>query len=131
MKQHDVFPGKYLKAADLADASPVVTIDRVTIEDIGDNTSKPVVYFVGKDRGVVLNRTNWNTIEDLSGEPDSDQWPGTRIMLVVRKVEFQGKRVPAIRIEAAPSSGRQATPPPVEREPGEDDDTLTADDIPF
>lgn len=109
MKSSDIFPSKYLRAADLNGAEPIVTIDRVVTETLGDE-SKPVMYFKGKDKGLVMNKTNWNAVEELTGEDDSDNWKGTGIKLVTVKVEFQGKRVPAIRIEqGVPKSVQQAT----------------------
>lgn len=122
MKSTDIFPSKYLRAADLNGHEPVVTIDRVAMETLGDDR-KPVVYFKGKDKGVVLNKTNFNAIEDISGEEDTDNWGGTKVKLVVVKVEFQGKRVPAIRIEEAGAPPKPRTPEPV--------DTPADDEIPF
>lgn len=120
MKQHDVFPGKYLKAADLNGSTPTVTIAKVVMEEVGDGM-KPICYFVGKEKGLVLNKTNFSAIEDLAGEEDTDNWPGAKIMLITAKVEFQGKRVPAIRIEAP--AGAAPRPVPVQ--------TQADDDIPF
>ena len=98
MKGTELFPGKYLRAADLGTAEPIVTIDRVGMETLGDD-SKAVVYFKGKERGIVLNKTNWTSIVDITGQDDSDNWTGHKVKLYVAKVEFQGKRVPAIRID--------------------------------
>ncbi len=97
MKASDIFPGKYLKAADLGTSEPTVTVERVAMETLGDE-SKAIVYFKGKTRGIVLNKTNWNTLVELSGEDDCDDWKGTRVKLYVTKVEYAGKRVPAIRM---------------------------------
>ena len=124
------FPSKYLSSADLDGREPVVTIDRVVSENIGDDL-KLVVYFAGKDKGVVLNKTNANAIADITGEDDTDAWKGHKIKLITVKVEFQGKRVPAIRIEeAAPKSTRKAAPPV--REAGdEEDNTPLKDEVGF
>lgn len=127
---------KHLRAEDIGTARPVVTIDRVGIEKVGDD-EKPVLYFSGKDKGLVLNRTNSNTLIDLLGTPETDEWAGCRILLYVTKVDFQGKRVPAIRIEAAPP--RAVTPVVVGKakassakpEPESAEDELMADDIGF
>jgi hypothetical protein len=123
MKGSDVFPGKYLRAADLNGHEPIVTIDRVEMEKFDDGP-KPIVYFVGKERGVVLNKTNWAAIADINGSDDSDDWKGTKIKLITAKVEYQGKRVPAIRNEEA-KGARQAPPPPP---PAHE---LAEDEIPF
>lgn len=123
MKSTDIFPSKYLRAADLNGHEPIVTIDRVVMETLGDDR-KAVVYFKGKDKGVVLNKTNWNAIEDISGEDDADNWGGTKIKLVTVKVEFQGKRVPAIRIE-------EPSDKPAPRRAPEPVDAPSDDEIPF
>ncbi len=112
MKSTDIFPSKYLRAADLDGREPVVTIARVDMETLGDER-KPVVYFVGKDKGLVMNKTNFSAIEDISGEEDTDNWAGTKVKLITVKVEFQGKRVPAIRIEEVAAAKKPAKPEPV------------------
>jgi len=97
MKRADMFPGRFLRATDLDGHAPIVTIARVDLTNIG-GTLKPVVYFVGKDRGMVLNKTNAAAIELITGELDTDRWAGRRIRLTTQDVDFQGKRVPAIRV---------------------------------
>ncbi len=106
MKMSKAFPSNYLKAADLEGREPIVTIDRVEMTEIGDEGDKPVLYFVGKEKGLVLNKTNANTITDILGNDDTDFWHGQRIKLITAKVEYQGKRVPAIRIEEAEAPKR-------------------------
>lgn len=125
------FPSKYLSSADLEDATPVVTISKIVTETVGDD-SKLVAYFVGKDKGVVLNKTNANSLAELAKSDDTDDWPGTRVMLVVVKVEFQGKRVPAIRMEAPPRvKGKKAEPVPVVEPEPEYVEAPDEDSIPF
>ena len=120
------FPSSYLKAADLQGRRATVTIDRVAMEDIGDD-HKPVLYFQGKEKGVVLNKTNANMITEITGSDETEDWRGHAVMLYVAKVDFQGRRVDAIRIDYPPKNGQQPPPPPppVRSEP------LTDDDIPF
>jgi len=119
MNIDDAFPSQYLKAADLKDQTPTVTIDRIEIEQIGDDR-KLVVYFRKVKRGLVLNRTNANTIAEIVGSRDAEQWTGHKILLTRAMVDYQGKRVPAIRVDyppkAVPAQGprlaqRTATPP--------------------
>ena len=110
MKISKAFPSNYLKAADLDGREPILTIDRVEMEDIGDDGSKPVLYFVGKEKGLVLNKTNANTLCDILNDDESDHWSGQKIKLITAKVEYQGKRVPAIRIEEAEQPPRPQAP---------------------
>ena len=101
MKGSDVFGSGLLKADDIEGHSPIVTIASVEVKTFRDGTSKPLIRFVGKDKGLICNRTNWNSIVDITGEQDSDAWTGTKIRLVVSRVDFHGRQVPAIRVEAA------------------------------
>lgn len=124
MKVGAMFPGAYLKAADLQGRKVGVTIREVSLEDIGGE-HKPVLYFEGKDKGVVLNKTNANMIAEIAGTEETDDWSGVRIILKPDRTDFQGKRVDCIRVEApggnggAPKQAQQRQQP--EREPGEDE----------
>lgn len=125
MKIGAAFPGQYLKAADLQGKRVRVVVERVEMEDIGGET-KPVLHFKGKSRGVVLNKTNANAIWGINGSDDTDDWPGTELVLYPSKTDFQGKRVDCIRIDppdAAAPARRPAPPPPVD-EPLPDDDQV-------
>jgi len=131
------FPSKYLKEADLNGQQPHVVIARVVWEDVGQGAKterKPVVYFEGKTKGLVVNKTNAQMIARISGTPETDDWAGTRIRLVSAEVEYQGQPVAAIRVREplkAASNGKPAAPPPPpQREPG-DEIAPDADDIGF
>jgi len=134
----DLYPSNYLKASDLKGTQPVVTIDRVEFEPVGrQKEMKPIVYFAGKDKGVVLNKTNANKIAELAGSTETDDWTGVKVRLFSTHVEFQGESVEAIRIKAAPPSGAGSRPvaaapkPAPAREPGDDDMHIDASDVPF
>lgn len=109
MNIHSVFPSNYIKAADLQGRQIDVEIARVEMEDIGDD-HKPVMYFVGKQKGLVLNKTNSNVICDLYGD-ETDAWNGRIITLFATKVDYQGKRVDAVRVMAPRAVQQVAVPP--------------------
>lgn len=115
MNINDAFPSQYLKADDLGTSKPVVVISHVDMEEVGEG-KKPVLYFQGKARGMVLNKTNKERLVEFMGSTETDDWAGKRVRLVVEKVDYAGKRVPAIRIHEV----EQPKTEPV-REPGEDD----------
>lgn len=139
MNINDAFPSNYLKASDLGDGTPIVTIERVEVEPVGRTKEmKPVVYFAGKTKGLILNKTNSKKIADIAESPDTDDWHGVQITLYATEVDFQGETVEAIRVKApkrqAPApAARRAAParaaaavadePPME--------PITDDDIPF
>ena len=94
------FPTKYLSANDVTDQGITVRIQSVQMEQVDQDTTKPakpVVYFQGEHRGMVLNVTNNNTIMDMYGA-DSDGWVGRDIVLFKTAVDFQGRMVNAIRV---------------------------------
>ena len=77
MKSNQVFPSRWLKAADLEPHGETVTILKVTMEEIGEERErKPIMTFDETDKELVVNVTNWNSIAELTGEEDSDDWPG-------------------------------------------------------
>jgi len=100
MKMSKAFPGKYLRASDLEGRTVDIIIARVHIEDVsGDQSeSKPVIYFQGKEKGIVLNKTNANTISELYGD-ETDYWTGKPITIYPTETPFQGRMVPCIRVK--------------------------------
>lgn len=90
------FPSRYVKAADLGGREIKVIMQNVEREKLGDDM-KLVLYFKGKDRGLVLNKTNSNTIVDAYGD-DTDDWFDQPLIMFSVMVDFQGKVGPAIRV---------------------------------
>jgi hypothetical protein len=58
------------------------------------------LHFQGKEKGMVLNKTNANKIAEMFGD-DTDQWSGESITLYEAMVDFKGQTVPAIRVRIA------------------------------
>lgn len=112
------FPSKYLRAQD-ATAPIDATIDYAAMELIGIGVkaeNKLVVHFTDPTiKPFVLNMVNSASIAEIATTEDFELWGGVRIRLFVSRTEFQGKRVPCIRVEAPPvasASARSATRPP-------------------
>ena len=140
MKGNDAFPSQHLKAEDLQGRRIAVTIEDVTMEEVGQGDkkeTKPCAHFVGKDKSLVLNRTNWARLADFLGSDDSDDWGGRSVVLGVEKVDFQGKRVPAIRVlglaraRQGGSTAAPVAPPPPEIEPDDPPTAGDGSDVPF
>lgn len=126
MKIGSAFPSTFLKADDLQGRRITVQIDTVTMEDIGDGT-KPVLHFIGKDKGLVLNKTNAAMVTEIAGTDETSDWHGVAIVLYPTRVDFQGKRVDAIRIDkpetpaAAPRRPQPVAAPTPAADFGDDD----------
>ncbi len=113
----DIYPSKYLSAADLQNKDVAVTIERVEMEEFEDNgrkVTKPVVYFQGSAKAMIFNKTNATTVVDITGQPDTDNWGGVQICLYGTMVQFGVKMVEAIRIKRPlePTAVAVASPPP-------------------
>lgn len=128
MNINQAYPSNFLKADDLGGKSVTVVIQKVEMEEIGqgrDKETKPVLYFRGKEKGVVLNKTNANTITKLYGG-ETDDWIGKAITLVPREVEFQGEMVLSIRVSLQKPGAPVAKP--TDPEPPESDTNVAEPD---
>ncbi len=98
----EIFPSKYLSAADLNEQDLIVTIQgvepvRLKGRDGGPDETKLVAHFHGQEKGLLLNKTNAQTIANLYGD-ETDDWIGERITLFPTTVQFQGQMTEAIRV---------------------------------
>ena len=109
MRISSAFPSDYLKASDLQGRAVTVTMAHVSMEKVGSD-QKPILYFQGKDRGMVLNKTNASKISEMYGD-DTEHWAGGKIILYEAMVDFKGDTVAAIRVRLAPQGNSQARPP--------------------
>lgn len=100
MKVSDAFPSKYLKAADLENQNLTLTMSHVEMATLDENKDdKPVLYFEGMKKGLVLNLTNSRKIAAAYGN-EMDKWAGQEIVLFPAMVDFKGDTVEAIRVRA-------------------------------
>tara|TARA_R110002074_G_C12558458_1_gene667664 strand:+ start:43306 stop:43710 length:405 start_codon:yes stop_codon:yes gene_type:complete len=112
MNINDLYPSKYLSASDLQGREAEVTISNVAMEEVGkDKEMRPILYFQGKQKGVVLNKTNAHNVGAIYG-PDTNGWLGQRVTLFVVWTDFNGKSVEAIRIRGPRPAGAAAEPAP-------------------
>jgi hypothetical protein len=112
MRVSACFPSKYLKAPDIEGHEVTVQIAAVKLEPMEQSgDSKPVLYFVGKTKGVVLNKTNSETLSAAFGD-ETDGWVGRSIVLFGAMTQFGGKMTPCIRLRVPRQPALKA--PPVE-----------------
>jgi hypothetical protein len=123
-----------LKAADLPNGQDVpVKMADVRLEMMEQaREEKPVLYFIGKEKGLVLNVTNANTISDRYGD-DTETWHGQPIVLLGTTTEFGGKTVPCIRAKMPrpPANPAPVAPPPQTPIADNSDAVAGDDEIPF
>lgn len=128
MRREDAFQAKYLKGSDLDGRTVIVTIERMAVEEVEDGKTRPILYFVGKDKGMVMNPTNWDLMELYTGQEESNSWIGATILIWHDPtVMYKGKRTGGMRIKGlAPGQQHEQPPPPSEPPP-----PIAGDDIPF
>jgi hypothetical protein len=115
VKKTDFWESRYFKAADDLDQPLVLTIEKVKRETLknGDREdTKPVAYFEGTEKGLVLNMTNWDSIADIAGDGDTDEWPGVKVELFASTVSVKGEVKACVRVRAPKAKKPVAKPTP-------------------
>ena len=101
MKRNEVFPSKYLKAADLGGKPAIVRISTVSYEALksseGKEQNKTVLAFAGTTKLLPLNMTNWDAVADIAGD-DTDQWANKKVELYPTTTQMGSKTVECVRI---------------------------------
>jgi hypothetical protein len=99
MRASDAFPSRYLKSSDVKSKQQIATISHLETETVGqDKKEKPVLHFEDGVKPMVVNRTNFETLEEAFG--DSDDWPGHKVKIFCARTSYQGKKTDGIRVEA-------------------------------
>ena len=110
MDYRTMFDDKYIGAWNLLGADVVVEISEVQPQilktDRGE-VRKPILSFVGKDKGMVCNKTNSRCIAALYGN-DTAKWIGKLITLYPTTTSVGGKVVDCIRVRPEIPEGKRA-----------------------
>jgi hypothetical protein len=100
--REEVFPSNWFKAVDLEGRPLNMEIEYMAMELIefgSEAKEKPTLKFKGIEKPLILNVTNWKSIEKLCGK-NSDDWPGKQLQLFPTKVEAFGETHDAVRVRA-------------------------------
>jgi hypothetical protein len=119
MRVSKKYSSKWLRADGLQGRSVRVEIDRVE-ENVTmgmPKEQKDVVYFVGLDKGLVLNKARAESLAQILCD-DSDGWPGGIVDLYTVETEM-GDGIRIRRAESKPTEQGnnlydEANPPPAE-----------------
>jgi hypothetical protein len=95
------FPAKYLQKTDFT-APRQVIIDTVAMEDVSMDSQptelKPVMFFKGAPKGMILNKTNANIMVALFGA-ETTAWSGQTVEAYNDvTIQFQGQLTGGIRL---------------------------------
>jgi hypothetical protein len=124
MNINDMYPSKYIKSDDLGGAAVDVVVMAVVMEEVGDKEFKPVMRFMSKDKGMVLNKTNALNCAATWGD-DTNLWQGKHATLMAQPVMFQGKQVMGLVIlpKVAPPAQQAPQQPQPAQSQGQQWDT--------
>ena len=126
MKTHQMIQSRFLKKEEI-DQPTEYTIKGVSLEEVGGEDERWILWLNEHEKGLVLNVTKIRTLEAMYGD-DTDHWIGKRVKLTHDpSVMMAGKLVGGIKLEvfrptAAPAK-RVAAAAPAAKE--------FDDDIPF
>jgi hypothetical protein len=89
---------KYLRAADLLGRTSRVVIENVEDVQFDEKGVKPVLSFVGKQKKLVVNATNFDVLA-AGISNNTTKWVGHAIVLKGVKVKYKGSLVDSIQVE--------------------------------
>lgn len=94
---NEAFPGNWLKTEDLRGQEVPVVIASAGIEAVGKDR-KLVLFFRGKTKGMICNKTNAQRIALVYGD-DTNAWINQPVTLYAEMVDFQGKATWGLRVK--------------------------------
>jgi|SRR5262245_54669596 len=131
----DIYPSRYINAADLKGRRALVTIREVSFEMLkdrrGTDQRKPVLYFTKGTKGWVVNKTNLKILQTIS--KNYHDWIGRTIELSAVPTPMGEGIVCSVMAAGANGSTALTTPEPDDDEvPGTfDGDAVEDSDLPF
>ena len=116
----EMSPSRFFKGSDVKDREVRVTIKSCTQENVAPKSQPPshawVLHFNEVDKGLKLGATNLSLVAAATGENDSENWIGKRLILWFDPdVLYKSDRIGGIRVKAPSSSPA----PPLQTAPNE------------
>jgi hypothetical protein len=113
--QYDDFhSSNFLNSNDLNGNSVIVQIERLSSHKLQDGKVKPVMHFVGKQKTLLVNNTNWGTLGAAFGK-DLNSWIGRSIELFAMPCQGPNGMTQGVRVRAlqqGPQTFAGPTPAP-------------------
>jgi hypothetical protein len=130
MKRQQIFPSAYYNSQDVREESLLLTIDFARMEPVGEGGGKQeklVIHFAEENsKLLVATPTKFDAVALIAKSDETDDWPGTKIVLESGKATFQGKLVDSISIRAPrnPAPPKRPTSPPAPKAQPPFDDAI-------
>jgi hypothetical protein len=108
-----MFDRDYIGSWDLGGKDITVTISKVSAGELtaqgGRKSKKPIVWFAGKEKGLVLNKTNAKAIAGMDGT-DTRQWVGKLVTIYPTTTSMGSETVDCIRVRPRVPNGAATRP---------------------
>lgn len=131
MNINDVYSsGDWLRAEHLNGKEATLTITETGVGELPDSKSQVWLAFKGTEKRLGLNVTNARTVAEGLG-PDTRAWVGQPITVYPTETDYNGKRVPCIRIRPVPVIQQAPATPIEDMEPTTPTPVIATDDLPF
>jgi hypothetical protein len=116
MQYDDFHSSRFLGVADLNGTSHVAQIERLSSEQMQDGKTKPTLHFVGRQKTLLVNKTNWGTLGAAFGK-DLNSWIGRSIELFAMPCQGPNGMTQGVRVRAItePPAGGAAAPATVNK----------------
>jgi hypothetical protein len=109
MKTSDMIQSPFLKKEDFTTPT-ILTIKRVSLEQVVKGEEKWVLFFNEVVKGLVLNKTKIKLLEAGYGD-DTDMWIGKKVRLSFDPdVSFGGEIVGGVKLEISKGKPAKAAP---------------------
>ena len=95
----DAFPSRFLRSPDVEGKRFTATIKAVDYEPMSDGKEKPVAYFRGMRKGIVLNKTRASFLAHLAKSRKFDDWIGLEVDIHGGTTTLRGETVSCILFE--------------------------------
>jgi hypothetical protein len=110
---NDIFPSRYLKSHELQGKTPTVTIARLALEQVRGRQkvdTKAVLYFKGHSKGMLLNKTNAQSVAQIAKSAQTEAWTGVAVTLYATTATFGQDVHDVIRIKAPAAAAKPPRP---------------------
>lgn len=111
MDSNEAFPSMWLGADNFKGTKNVnLIIEDAEMEIIGQKKeNKLIVSFVGLEKRLILNKTNWKKIMEITGSSETDKWEGVEVGISTPLCfnPDKGQEMPALRIVEAYKKGEK------------------------
>jgi len=92
------YENRYLKPDDFLEPTKcIITKVQEEVVNRKRNTTRPVIYFEGYDRGIILAKLKQDMLIFLMGSSDTDEWTGRSVVVYTTWTKYEGKPVKGIR----------------------------------